>query len=314
MNAEMFSIGNNLLIVDTLNLAFRFKHANYKVDNAITMPEWATFDDVVDLIREELSDAYFFEEFLNTILSIARSYKAKKIVCCADLKGSHWRKAIYPEYKADRDEKYKDMPWLEQAAGLVFLEHYNNLLQDLEKCDEVELIVKEGVEADDLASFVVSEASKHNYKDIWLVSTDQDWDLLLSDNVHRFNWMTKSTWKNVTKTGPRPKEVTLDNWSEHYEYPFFRHLDIKVLVGGEDNINGIAGVGPKRALALLDKYGDINGIIAALPIKGTAAYVKALNAGADYLKMAQKLMDLGSYNDEILPVDIQRRISSIIAT
>ncbi len=35
------------------------------------------------------------------------------------------------------------------------------------------------------------------------------------------------------------KEYTLENWSERYEYPFELALDIKVLVGGKDNVKGI---------------------------------------------------------------------------
>ena len=47
----------NLLIVDVLNLSFRFKHERYKL-SSLSLPEWATLDDVMDLAREALEHAY----------------------------------------------------------------------------------------------------------------------------------------------------------------------------------------------------------------------------------------------------------------
>jgi 5'-3' exonuclease len=205
-NEDLFvNKGNNLLVVDCLNLCFRFKHERYKTDG-ITAPEWATLDDLVEVMREELEDKYFFSEYVNTVESLARSYKATKIILVGDLGGSTWRKNLYPEYKGDRAEKYALEPLVNQAASKVFMEHYKRLLQDLEDYEGIDLVVEYGVEADDLATYLVLNHSD-KYEHTWLVSSDEDWDLLIRDNVSRFNWMCKTTWKNVTKTGPRPKEV-----------------------------------------------------------------------------------------------------------
>ena len=125
-------IGKNLLVVDTLNLCFRFKHTLYKVDDVVAT-EWATLEDMVEVLREEFEEVYFFERFVNTITSLAASYKAKDIICAADLGSSSWRKELYPEYKGDRAEKYAEQSITERAASIVFMEHYKQLLEDLDK-------------------------------------------------------------------------------------------------------------------------------------------------------------------------------------
>lgn len=310
--SNFMPVGGNLLIVDVLNLSFRFKHERYKLSN-ISIPEWATLDDIVELAREELSDAFFGEAFVETVQSLGRSYKAKDIVLVADLGGSYFRKALYPEYKGDREVKYANDPLDVRAASKVFMEHYSRLLEYLDDSEysNMKLIVQKGIEADDLATYLVSNYADR-YEHTWLVTSDEDWDLLLCENVSRFNWMTKNSWKNVTKTGPRPKEVRLDNWSEHYLYEPSQHLDIKVLVGGEDNIKGIAGIGPKRALDLVNKYGSVDKIKAAIPIKGTAAYIGAINESYDYITQAKQLMDLKGMNSKIIPDELCNRISNIM--
>ncbi len=303
-------LGNNLLIIDTLNLCFRFKHTLYKADEVVA-PEWATLDDMVEVMREELADSYFLESFVNTITSLAASYKAKNIICVADLGSSTWRKEIYPEYKADRAEKYANQSIAEQAIGIVFMEHYRQLLEDLEG-QGIAVVCHKGVEADDIAAHIVLNYSD-KYEHTWLVTSDEDWDSLVCENVSRFNWMCKSTWKNITKTGPRPKEITIDNWSEHYIYDKHLHVPMKALQGGEDNIIGVSGVGPKRALDLLNKYGSINALLNALPITSSkAAYIKELNSSKDRIIMNLKLMDLELYNNEIVPVEVQRMVSNLI--
>ena len=42
------------------------------------------------------------------------------------------------------------------------------------------------------------------------------------------------------------KEITIDNWSEHYEYDPEDHISI--MFGGDtgDSIPGVQGIGPKR--------------------------------------------------------------------
>ena len=70
--------GNNLMIVDSMNLAFRWKHQG----------------------RLE-----FKEEYLRTVESLAKSYDCSKVLIAADFGSSTYRKAMYPEYKQNRKDK-----------------------------------------------------------------------------------------------------------------------------------------------------------------------------------------------------------------
>lgn len=260
----------NLLLIDALNLAFRWKHT-----------------------AKEFSAA-----FLTTINSLAKSYSAKKIIVLADKGKSKWRTDLYPEYKANRVEQRAKQTEEEAADFQSFIEEYNKALVLVSK---VHLVLQyQGYEADDLAAYIVKHFSK-KYEHTWLVSTDKDWDLLISNNVSRFSYKNRS-------------EVTLENWSVHYPYKPEQHIDVKVLMGDAgDNIKGISGIGPTRATALLRTYGTVFDLIEELPLPGKAAYIANLNNAKDQLLLNYQLMDLPSFCDEILTDEVKGDINAKLA-
>lgn len=299
---------NNLLIVDALNLSFRWMRENFNLPDAtknMLLEQYENGEisesDVYSQIREYFREegAYFGEKYRDTLESIAASYNAPRIIITADSGKSTFRKQIYPEYKGNRDAKVALNTVVDDAIFSCFFSMYQDALAtELPECGTV--IKFDGVEADDIAAYIINHTNvRDRYDDVWLVTSDRDWDLLLRDNVHRFNWATQKSWKNVTKTAPRPREVTLENWSEHYIYEPEYHLFAKCLEGDSgDNVPGVDGIGPVRAKGLMDKYGDIDNLIANLPLKGTAQYIKNLNAFKDTFPMTRKLMDLNSFCHE----------------
>lgn len=154
----------NLLLVDTLNLAFRYKHRG-----------------MVD----------FAAEYLRTVASLAQSYNAKTVVLLADNKHSKYRKNLDDGYKGGRKEKYKDQTPEEEAQVKAFFEGYEKAVELLQT--QYPLLRFEFVEADDLAAYIVKE-TKNNYEHTWLVSSDKDWDLLLDVNVSRFSFVTRKEY------------------------------------------------------------------------------------------------------------------------
>ena len=151
----------NLMIVDGLNLAFRFKHANKKE---------------------------FSVEYLATISSLAKSYEAKDIIILGD-GGSTWRKSIYPNYKANRKELQEKQTEQEAEDFLQFLQEFDKALQLLESKGHITMKFK-GVEADDIAGYLVTKL-EYKYEHTWLISSDKDWDLLVNDRVSRFSYRTR---------------------------------------------------------------------------------------------------------------------------
>ena len=255
----------NLMIVDFLNLCFRYKHAHKKV---------------------------FAAEVISTIQSLGRSYDAKDIVIAGDW-GSSWRKNIYPEYKANREELKAKQTVEEQQEFEDFLEEANRALEMLK--DYYIVLKFKGVEADDIAAFLCITYAD-NYKHTWLISSDKDWDLLISPKISRFSYITR-------------KEITLENWDTHYEYPQDMHISVKVLQGDKgDNIPGVAGIGPKRAIGLLKDYGSAYDVYSSLPINSNYKYIKNLNDFSDNILLNYELMDLETYCTDAIGEDNMKTI------
>ena len=251
----------NLLIVDGLNIAFRWKHQG-----------------VLD----------FKYDYARTIESLAKSYNAGTIIITAD-GGSSYRKAILPEYKANRKEKYAEQTPQEEKEFAMFMAEFSNTLTLLKEKHTV--LQFKGVEADDIAAYISMNLEKFNFDECWMVSSDRDWDLLITDKVSRFSTVTR-------------KEVTLNTWDEHYDFEVEDYITFKCLTGDKgDNVPGIPGVGPKRAVQLMEQYGTVFDIYDSCPIEGKYKYIQSLNENAEQLLMNVELMDLVTYSEEAIGKD-----------
>jgi len=258
------------LIVDALNLAFRWKH-------------------------QGRSD--FRYEYQKTVESLAKSYGCGNIIMTADWGSSSYRKNINPDYKQNRKDKYAEQTEEEKIAFEEFFEEYEATLELL--AEEHMIFRFKGVEADDLAAHLVKEKEVYGLEKIWLVSSDRDWDLLVQENVGRFSYVTR-------------KEVTLDNWSQHYEVTPEQYISMKCLTGDKgDNVAGIPGIGPKRAVSLIRDYGDALSIYDALPLNSGYKHIQALNASGNLILQNYELMDLITYCDDAIGAD---NVSAIRST
>ena len=266
MAISFSSLGNpapigNLLIVDGLNIAFRWKHQG-----------------VLD----------FKYDYARTVESLAKSYNAGTIIITAD-GGSSYRKAIFPEYKANRKEKYAEQTPQEEKEFAMFMAEFSNTLTLLKEKHTV--LQFKGVEADDIAAYISMNLEKFNFDECWMISSDRDWDLLITDKVSRFSTVTR-------------KEVTLDTWDEHYDFEVEDYITFKCLTGDKgDNVPGIPGIGPKRAVDLMQQYGNVFDIYSACPIEGRYKYIESLNENAEQLLMNVELMDLVTYSEEAIGKD-----------
>jgi len=248
----------NVMIVDALNLAFRYKHA--KATN------WV-------------------ESYLTTVQSLASSYDADKVIIAADGRGgSSYRLNILPEYKGNRKELREKQTDEEKEAFQDFMVEYQNTLDALE--ERFTVLRYEGVEADDVAAYLVEILDANS---IWLISSDRDWDLLISDTVNRFSYVTR-------------KEVTKENWDDHYDVTIDDYISYKCLTGDAgDNVPGVKGVGPKRAVGLIEQYGSAFDIADSLPIQSKYKYIESLNDfGSDNLLRNYELMDLVTYSADAI--------------
>jgi len=264
---------NTLMIVDSLNLAFRYKHSG-------------------------ATD--FAEDYLRTVNSLKKSYKAQYVIIAGDQGSSSYRKAIYPEYKQNRKDKFENQTDAEKAAFELFFEDFTKTLIHIENETDYPVIRFPGVEADDIAAYIVNKKSKLPINDIWLISSDRDWDLLVQEHVSRFSYVTR-------------KEITVENWNTHYEFSPEDYISIKCLTGDSgDNVAGVPGIGPKRAVSLVSEYGSTYDIIASIPISGRYKYIEALNQCKDQLILNYQLMDLVTHCSEALGDTNCKQIDQIL--
>ena len=247
------------LIVDALNLAFRWKHQG-RTD--------------------------FRYDYQKTVQSLASSYGCNEVIIAADWGSSSYRKELYPDYKQNRKEKFAEQSEEERIAFEEFFEEFEATLEVL--AEDYIMLRYKGVEADDVAAHLVKHKSAYDLENIWLVSSDRDWDLLIQDTVSRFSYVTR-------------KEVTLENWSEHYDVKPEEYISLKCLTGDKgDNVPGIPGIGPKRAQQLIEQYGNAFSIYEATPINSKYKYIQTLNENADQILTNYELMDLITFCDDAI--------------
>ena len=91
---------NKTLVVDALNLAFRWKHQG-RTD--------------------------FREDYMRTVESFATSYNCGTIIITADKGSSTYRKEVYPEYKSNRKAKYEKQTEEERQAFADFIKEFDQL-------------------------------------------------------------------------------------------------------------------------------------------------------------------------------------------
>ena len=139
------NVHNKTLVVDALNLAFRWKHQN-RTD--------------------------FRHEYVDTVESLAKSYKCENIIITADQGASSYRKNILPSYKQNRKDKYSVQTEEEKVAFKQFFEEYERTLDILRETSTVVRI--DSTEADDLAAHIVKHKVKYGIGDIVLISSDRD--------------------------------------------------------------------------------------------------------------------------------------------
>jgi len=258
--------------VDSINLAFRWKHSGAKE---------------------------FKDQFINTVESLKKSYKANKVIIACDEGTSSYRKEIFPEYKQNRKDKYAGQTEQERLDFEAFFKEFNATIDVYKEVDDYPVLRFSKCEADDIAAYCVRKYKKtHN---IWLMSSDKDWDLLIDDNVSRFSYVTR-------------KEITKDNWNDHYEYDLDDHISIKCLTGDSgDNIPGVVGIGPKKAQALVSQFGTAYDIISNLPISSKYKHIASLNEfGVENLIRNYRLMDLVTYCEEALGKDNCKQIDMVL--
>ena len=175
--------------------------------------------------------------FMNIFHRLLEDCIPDRVAIAFDLKAPTFRHKMYEEYKAGRkgmpDELHEQMPVLKELLTLM----------------GYKIVEKEGWEADDILgtlSVQMGEGDK-----CFIATGDRDSLQLVSENT---TVMLASTKMGRTQT----VSYDIAKIKEEYGVTPKQMIEIKALQGdSSDNIPGVAGVGPKTAGELIQKYGSI---------------------------------------------------------
>ena len=180
---------------------------------------------------------------------LVADYPGDQVVVVFDAKGPTFRNEIYAEYKANRPPMPEELrEQIEPIHAMI-------------RAMGLPLVCVSGVEADDVIGTLALQAAARQ-QSVLISTGDKDMAQLVGDHVTLINTMTNTTMDHdgvVEKFGVPPELI----------------IDLLALQGDKvDNIPGVAGVGEKTALALLQNLGGLNDIyadlsrVADLPVRG----------------------------------------------
>lgn len=207
---------------------------------------------------------------LNMLKSLISQVQPSHLAVVFDAKGKTFRDEMFEQYKSHRPPMPDDLRKQIQP------------LHDIIRALGIPLVVIEGVEADDVIGTLAVAASKANQK--VLISTgDKDMAQLVDDNIMLINTMNNSL-------------LDRDAVIEKYGIPPELIIDYLALMGDSaDNIPGVAGVGEKTALGLLQGIGSMAEIyanldkVAELPIRGAKKLGDKLLAEKEMADLSYRL-------------------------
>lgn len=188
-----------------------------------------------------------------TILKLIKDYNIEYLAVCWDISRKTFRRELYPQYKAHRDETPRP------------LSSQFSLMQKVLDHMGIPQFKLENYEADDLIGTLSKRFSDENQ--VLILSKDRDVLQLVNSNT--------TVWLNTKQSNkfyPLIKE--LDNEYKHAPYGYFpfsldafriiyglepkQLIDLKGLVGDtSDGIPGISNMGEKTATPILQRYETI---------------------------------------------------------
>lgn len=210
--------------------------------------------------------------FTAMLINLLRDEQPTHIAAAFDVSRQTFRKEKYPEYKEGRsatpDEFRGQIDITKEVLGAL----------------GITVLAEPGFEADDIIATLATQAESEGHR-VLVVTGDRDSLQLVSDDVTVL--YPRKGVSELTRFTPEAVQ-------EKYGLTPSQYPDFAALRGDpSDGLPGVAGVGEKTAARLIDRYGGLDGILAALddPRSGFAPGLRAkLDAARDYLAVAPKVV------------------------
>lgn len=216
---------------------------------------------------------------LGYIAYLVEQYRPSHLVCCWD---EDWR----PEWRVDLLPSYKAHRVVEPVAGAPDIEEVPDplevqvpIIREVLEAFGIAVVGAPGYEADDVIGTLATGAGQP----VDVVTGDRDLFQLVDDAAGvRVLYIGKGVGKH---------EQVDEAWIlEKYGVTSRQYADFATLRGdASDGLPGVKGVGEKTAATLLQRFGDIDGIVAAAadPASDLAPGPRLkIKDAADYLGVA----------------------------
>jgi len=258
---------NKIILIDGNNIAYR---AFYALPQTI-----ATTDGTI-------TNAVY--GFTTMVLKLIDEYKPDNIIAAFDSKTPTFRHELFKEYKAQRMK----MP---EELILQF-----PLIKEVLETINIKCIDAEGYEADDIIATLANKLTD-NFDEILIVSGDKDILQLVNDKIK-----VMALKKGITDTVTYDAQGVIEKLGVTPD----KIKDLLALMGdSSDNIPGIKGIGPKSAVELVKKYGNIEEIYKHLNDIKNEKIKNLLDANSKVVFDSRKLTELVT--------DLNLNISNLLA-
>lgn len=173
-----------------------------------------------------------------------KMFSPQAIVAAFDA-GDSGRKALLPTYKINREGAPPDLHYQLGLVRRYFPTHY-----------QVDVVNAEGYEADDVIVTLARGARAQGIETI-VVTNDKDLACIVVDDAPRATLysVVGSEWKRVDAAAVR----------DRLGVPPEAVIDYLALCGdAADSVDGVPGIGPKTAAALLAQFGTLDALLGNL--------------------------------------------------
>ncbi len=219
--------------------------------------------------------------FYSMLLTAINTLKPKYLVVCLDSPGPNFRNHEFLGYRAKRKPADSDL-----VSQLPLLK------STLEEA-KIATFAMGGFEADDLIATISARATKKFKKtkkgnqklisEVVIITGDKDLMQLVDDKVSLFVPIRGLSETKIFKTEDVKEKLGV--------FPT-QVIDLKALMGDmSDNYPGVAGIGPKVAIDLIEKYQNLDNIYKNLDEIKPAIKEKLTNS-KDNAYLSQKLATL----------------------
>ncbi|MBI2027941.1 MAG: DNA polymerase I [Deltaproteobacteria bacterium] len=170
--------------------------------------------------------------FSNMLLKLIKDFNPEYLAIAFDPPTPSFRKKIYEDYKANREQMPSDL-----AQQIPYIKR-------VVEAFDIPALQKNDYEADDVIATVATDLAQQNW-DVVIVSADKDLMQLVCPRIVMFDSMRNKTFTEIEvkeKFGVEPSQV----------------VDVLALAGDtSDNIPGVPNIGLKTASKLIAQYSSI---------------------------------------------------------